>query len=195
MLVEKGRIDEAIDYGQQDLHAADNALTLARALREHDRPQAALEIAQHGLSLDGNGKADLAEWLRDRAAGSDEPKVALEAAVAAFEAAPIFAAYQATEELAGDDWPAVRGEILGSLASRDTTKRSVQRHVEIFLYAERYDEVIAIADRFSDDMVVESVADAVFEERRSGRSTPAKHRPNRPSRKGNYSSIDMPWAG
>ena len=61
MLVEESRIDEAIEYGQQNLHAPDNALTLARALREHDRPQAALEIAQYGLSLDGNGRADLAE--------------------------------------------------------------------------------------------------------------------------------------
>ena len=165
LLVEEGRIDEAIEYGQQNLHAPDNALTLARALREHGRPQAALEIAQYGLSLDGNGKADLAEWLRDRAASLDEPEVALEAAVAAFEAAPTLAAYQATKELASEDWPAVREEMLESLANRDTSKRNAQRHVEIFLYAERYDEAIAIADRFSDDMVVEPVADAVFEER------------------------------
>ncbi|MGB9985721.1 SWIM zinc finger family protein [Salarchaeum japonicum] len=165
MLIEEGRIDEAIEYGQQNLHAPDNALTLARVLREYDRPQAALGIAQHGLSLDDNGKADLAEWLRDRAGDLDEPEVALEAAVTAFEAAPTLAAYQATEELAGEDWPAVREEILGSLANRDTTKRNAQRHVEIFLYAERYDEAIAIADRFSDDIVVEPVADAVFEER------------------------------
>lgn len=101
-LVEEGRIDEAIEYGRHNLYSPDEALTLAKALRDHDRPQAALEIAQHGLTLEGNGKAELAEWLRDRAASLGEPEVALEAAIAAFEASPTLAAYQAAEELAGE---------------------------------------------------------------------------------------------
>jgi uncharacterized Zn finger protein len=165
MLVAEGRIDEAIEYGQKNLHSPDDSLTLAKTLRTHDRPQAALEIAQHGLTLDGTGKAELADWLRDRASSMDEHDAALEAAVAAFEAAPTLAAYQATEELAGENWPAVREELLEALADRDTTQRSAQRHVEIFLYAEQYDEAITIADRFPDYTVVEPVADAVFEER------------------------------
>jgi uncharacterized Zn finger protein len=165
MLVADDRIDEVIEYGQQNLHSPDDALMLARALRNHDRPQAALEIAQHGVTLDGSGKAELAEWLRDRASSMDDHDISLEAAAAAFEAAPTLAAYQATEELAVEDWPAVREELLETLADRDTTQRSAHRHVEILLYAERYDEAIAIADRFSDDRVVEPVADTVFEER------------------------------
>ncbi|QIO24186.1 SWIM zinc finger domain-containing protein [Haloarcula sp. JP-L23] len=165
MLVAEGRIDEAIEYGQQNLHSPADSLTLAKTLRSHDRPQAALEIAQHGLTLDGSGKAALAEWLRDRASSMDEPEVALEAAIAAFKASPTLVAYQATEELASEDWPAVREELLEALANRDTTQRSAQRHIEIFLYAERYDEAIAIADRFSDYKVVELVADAVWNER------------------------------
>ena len=165
MLVAEGRIDEAIEYGQQNLHSPDDSLTLAKTLRSHDRPQAALEIAQYGLTLDGSGKAELAEWLRDRASSMGEPEVALEAAVAAFKASPTLVAYQATEELADEGWPAVREELLEALANRDTTQQSAQRHVEIFLYAEQYDEAIAIADRFSDYTVVEPVADAVYEER------------------------------
>jgi uncharacterized Zn finger protein len=94
-----------------------------------------------------------------------EPEVALEASIAAFKASPTLVSYQATEELADEDWPAVREELLEALADRDTTQRSAQRHVEIFLYAERYDEAIAIADRFSDYTVVEPVADAVWNER------------------------------
>ena len=163
MLVSEDRIDEAIEYGQQSLHSPDDSLTLAKTLRSHDRPQSALEIAQHGLTLDDSGTAALAEWLRDRASSMDEHDVALEASVAAFEATPTLAAYQATEELAVEDWPAVREELLETLANRDTTQRSAHRHVEIFLYAERYDEAIAIADRFSDDTVVKSVADDVYE--------------------------------
>lgn len=165
MLVAEGRIDEAVEYGQQNLRSPDDSLTLAKTLRNHDRPQAAKEMAKHGLTLDGSGKAELAEWLRDRASSMDEHDVALEAAVAAFEAAPTLAAYQATEELAGEDWPAVREDLLEALWDRDTTQRSAQRHVEIFLYAERYDDAIAITDRFSDYKVVEPVADAVWDER------------------------------
>ena len=74
------------------------------------------------------------------------------------------AAYQAAEELAGEDWPDIREELLASLAERDTTQRVARRHVEIFLYADRYDEAVAIADRFSDYKVVEPVAEAVWQD-------------------------------
>lgn len=90
--------------------------------------------------------------------------VALEAAVAVFKASPTLAAYQATEELAGGDWPTVREQLLASLVDRDTSQRVAQRHVEIFLYTERYDKAITIADRVSDDKVVEPIVEAVWEE-------------------------------
>lgn len=165
MLVEEGRIDEAIEYGRRNLYSPDEALTLAKALREHDRSEVSLEIAQHGLSLDdSSGQAELAEWLRDQAASLGESEVALEAAIAAFDASPTLAAYQAAEELAVEEWPAVREELLESLAGRDTRQRTARQHVEIFLYAEQYEEAIAIADRFSDYTVVEPVVEAVWEE-------------------------------
>jgi len=165
MLVEEGRIDEAIEYGRRNLYSPDEARTLAKALLEHDRSEAALEIAQHGVALDdSSGQAELAEWLRDRATSMGESEIALEAAIAAFDASPTLAAYQATEELAGEEWPTVREELLASLADRTTRQRTARRHVEIFLYAERYEEAIAIADRFSDYKVVEPVVEAVWEE-------------------------------
>jgi len=164
-LVEEGRVDEAIEYGRRNLYAPDEALALAKVLRKHDRPEAALEIAQHGLRLDdSSGQAELAEWLRDRASSMGESDIALEAAIAAFDASPTLAAYQAAEELAGEGWPDVREEVLESLAARNTRQRVARRHVEIFLYADRYDEAIAIADRFSDYKVVEPVVEAVWEE-------------------------------
>jgi uncharacterized Zn finger protein len=165
MLVEEGRIDEAIEYGRRNLYTPDEALTLAKGLREHDRPEATLEIAQHGLTLgDSSGQAELAEWLRDRANSMGESEIALEAAIAAFDASPTLAAYQATEETAGEEWPTVREELLESLTDRNTRQRTARQHVEIFLYAERYDEAIAIADRLSDYKVVEPVVETVWEE-------------------------------
>jgi len=164
MLVAEGRIDEAIEYGQHNLYSPDDALTLTKVLREHNRPRAALEIAQHGLTLDGTGKAKLAEWLRAWANSMGERDIALEAAVVAFNASPSLAAYQATEELAGEDWPTVREELLQTLVGRDTTQRVARQHVEVFLAAEQYDEAISIADRVPDATVVELVADAVWDE-------------------------------
>jgi len=120
-LVVEGRIDEAIEYGRDNLYSPDEALTLAKALRDHDQPQAALDIAQHGLTLEGSEKAELAEWLRERASSLDEHDIALEGAVAAFEASPTLANYQVTEELAGKDWPDVREKLLTSLSNRETT--------------------------------------------------------------------------
>jgi uncharacterized Zn finger protein len=116
------------------------------------------------LTLDGSGKAELAEWLRDRAASLDELEMALEAAIAAFEASPTLAAYQATEELAGEEWSTIHEELLMSLRNTDTTQRIARRHVEIFLYAEQYEEAIDIADRFSDYKVVDPVVEEVWEE-------------------------------
>ncbi|WP_254533512.1 SWIM zinc finger family protein [Natrinema gelatinilyticum] len=164
MLVVDGRIDEAIEYGQHNLRSPNETLTLAKTLRKHDQPEAALEIAQHGLILDGSGKAELAEWLRDRASSMGEQDIALEAAVAAFKASPSLVAYQATEELAGDDWNAVREQLLDALVDRDTNQQVAQQHVDILLYAGRYDEAIAIADHFSDYKVVKPVVEAVWDE-------------------------------
>jgi uncharacterized Zn finger protein len=165
MLVKDGRVDEAIEYGRTNLASPDDVLTLAKTLREHGRPRAALDVARHGVSLEGNGNAELAEWLRNHASQIDDFELALEAAVAAFDASPTLAAYQAAEKLAGEDWPDVREELLASLADIDTTARTARRHADILLYAERYDEAIAIADRFSDSEVVKPVVEAAFEER------------------------------
>jgi uncharacterized Zn finger protein len=116
-------------------------------------------------SLNGANTAELAEWLRNRASSMGEQDVALEAAVITFTASPSLPAYQAAENLAGEDWPTVRKELLESLADRDTNQRTARRHIEIFVYAERYGEAIDIADRFSDYKTVEPVVEAVWADR------------------------------
>ncbi len=164
MLIKEGRIDEAIEYGRSNVASPSEALTLAKTLRERDRSQAALEIAHLGLSFDGPKKAELAGWLRDRAKSMDESEIALEAAIAAFKTDPTLLAYHATEEFAGDEWPEIRDELLSYVANREASARTAREHVEIFLEADRYEEAIAIAERFPDDTVVEPVTEAVFED-------------------------------
>ena len=87
MLVRLGRVPEAVDYGLQYLGTTEEALALAKALREREALQAALQIAEHGLTLEGT-KVSLATWMADLALGMGETERALEAALIAFRGAP-----------------------------------------------------------------------------------------------------------
>jgi uncharacterized Zn finger protein len=53
MLVRLGHVSEAVDYGLQYLGTTEEALALAKTLREREALQAALQIAEHGLTLEG----------------------------------------------------------------------------------------------------------------------------------------------
>jgi hypothetical protein len=79
LLVRLGRVAEAVAYGRENLATTDEALTLAQVLRERQEPQCALEIAEHGLGLQG-AKAMLATWAAELAAALGETKRALAAA-------------------------------------------------------------------------------------------------------------------
>jgi hypothetical protein len=83
MLVRLGRVEEAFSYGRQYLATTDEALALAKALYEHGEVEQSLQIAEHGLSLEGR-KASLAKWLRDQAWSMGEKTRALPAAEVAF---------------------------------------------------------------------------------------------------------------
>src|SRR5215510_14452498 len=107
MLVHLGRVPEAVDYGLQYLGTTEEALALAKALREREALQAALQIAEHGLTLEGV-KVPLATWMADLALGMGETRSALEAALIAFRGAPELAAYQRAQELAGERWSVLR---------------------------------------------------------------------------------------
>jgi uncharacterized Zn finger protein len=131
MLVRLGRVPEAVDYGLQYLGTTAEALALAKALREREALQAALQIAEHGLTLEGT-KVPLATWMADLALGMGETERALEAALIAFRGAPELAAYQRVQELAEERWPELRTELLAHL--RQGRAYVPQGAIEIFLY-------------------------------------------------------------
>ncbi|MFC1717619.1 SWIM zinc finger domain-containing protein, partial [Candidatus Poribacteria bacterium] len=64
MLVQLGRVQEAVDYGMEYMGLTDEALTLAKALHDRGETELALEVAEHGLKLGGE-YSELARWLRD----------------------------------------------------------------------------------------------------------------------------------
>ena len=102
MLVHTGEIEQAVDTAIESLSRPRSLLEVAQKLRENDHPAAALEVAEHGLTVDGYHRDELAEWLRDRAASMDEADLALRAAIIAFEESPSVSTYLAVEELAND---------------------------------------------------------------------------------------------
>ena len=63
MLLRLGRVQEAVDFGLAHLTTADEALALAGALQARGKPQDAVWIARHGMSVQGP-KCALATWLR-----------------------------------------------------------------------------------------------------------------------------------
>jgi uncharacterized Zn finger protein len=160
MLVKLGRVQEAVEYAMQYLATTDEALTLAQALREHDRRVEALRIAEHGLTLHGDTWT-LARWLRDYAAGAGQPALALQAALAAFARSLSLEDYQAAQALAGDDWPSVKSELLALLADADYAHRKV----DIYLYEGMVDEAIQAidGDPYPSYYTVEPVVDAAWQ--------------------------------
>lgn len=165
MLVQEGRIEEAVDYAIERFSASDAALELARTLRAHNETQAAMQVAEHGLALDGYRKETLAAWLRDRAASAGDHELALKAAITAFEASPSVSAFEAVEELAGNDWNTIKADLLEFLRTEQPSGTSAARVVEVFLAEGEYDDAIELADRTERTSVIEPVVDAVIEER------------------------------
>nr|WP_241430267.1 SWIM zinc finger family protein [Halococcus salifodinae] len=165
MLVQEGRTEEAVDYTIERLSTPGAVLEVATTLRAHDQTQAALRVAQHGLTLEGFRKDTLAEWLRDRAASAGDCELALKAAVTAFEASPSLSAYQAVEEIAADDWEGIQSNLLEFLRTQNPRGNTAARSVEVFLHEEQYDEAIELADSTSQTSVIEPVVEAVIEER------------------------------
>ncbi|MBI4493449.1 MAG: SWIM zinc finger domain-containing protein [Chloroflexi bacterium] len=159
MLVRLGRAAEAVEYGLRHLATAAQALSLARALQEQGNSERALQVAQHGLSLEGR-KAELAAWLRDLAAGMGKREQALAAARVAFGEEQSLASYVKVQELAGEQWTALRPELLELL--RQTKGYYPQGPVEVFLHEGLIEDAIAAVAGGATHTLVERVVDAAI---------------------------------
>ncbi len=140
----------------------EEALALAKALRERAELDATLRIAERGLSLEGR-KAELAVWLRDLASVAGRPELALAAAEVAFREAPSLAAYERARELAGGQWPQLRDDLLDHL--RRARGFYPEGAVEVFLHEGLIDDAIALADGSYSHGLIERVAEAAISAR------------------------------
>jgi uncharacterized Zn finger protein len=157
MLVRLGRVQEAVKYGLQYLRTPEEALTLAKALRERKEFQSALQIAKHGLALEGP-KVALAAWLCELAVGMGETEQALAAATIAFRDSPTLTAYLQVKELAGERWPEIRTNLHADMAKTG----DVRNRIEIYLHEGMVNEAIQAVDasEYVGHDVLEAVVDA-----------------------------------
>ncbi|HYB01400.1 MAG TPA: hypothetical protein VED37_14370 [Ktedonobacteraceae bacterium] len=160
MLVRLGRVEEAISYGRKYLATPDEALTLAKALYEHGEREQSLQIAEHGLRLEGR-KALLAKWLRDTALLMGEKARALPAAEVAYHDEISLENYQWVAEIAGERWPERRTELLDYTRSKITSYP--KGHIDVFLHEGLIDDAIAALDPYASHTLVEQVVDAALQ--------------------------------
>lgn len=122
MLVKLGRIDEAGDHARKWFRSGEDTLQLGRLLKEAGYGDAALDLAEWGVSLDAEGNrfsgaASLARWLRDNAGLVGRKDLAVLAARRAFEESLSLEDFEVAATLAGPDWIELRAGLLTSLAA------------------------------------------------------------------------------
>jgi uncharacterized Zn finger protein len=152
---------EAEKYAKKHLNSAEEALQVARRLRESRLVAEAIEIGEHGLALNGS-KTGLGEWLGSAEEAQGRTKQALTAWLAAFGEHPSLETYKTIMRLAGPDWGRFRPEVMAKL------RKSYDKQVwaEVFLLEEEWDEAIKVAEgRDVWYPVVEIVADTVMQHR------------------------------
>ncbi len=163
MLVRLGRVEEAVERGLQAFHTPIQCLNLAKALRQQGKIDASLQVAEHGLSLQGLYKGTLATWLRDLAEGSGKTELALRAAVAAFRSSPSLIAYQRVQALSGERWPELKTQLLAYL--REGPQMYDSGSVDVFLHEGLVDDAIAAVEQGASYDTLERVVDAAIEHR------------------------------
>lgn len=145
MLVHLNRIPEAVAYGQKHLSTVEDALAFAQSLQEAGETALALEIAELGLSFQGFHLYQLANWLRDLAAQEGRSLLAFRAAIVAFKEQPALDDYLLVSELAAENWPTIRLDLLEYLAQFEKWGAASDK-VDIYLHEEMVSEAMKIVD-------------------------------------------------
>ena len=157
--IEVGDFDQAVEVAWKTLTKAEDALQVAKRLRDAGRLEDALRLAEKGLGLEGS-KRDLGAWLGAVEESQGRSKQAIQAYQAAFTSLPLLEIYQTLKKLSGKDWETLKPALM-SIFEGD---RFAEELVDIFLFEEEWDAAITVANRVGDWKynLVEKVADGVI---------------------------------
>lgn len=162
MLVRQGQITEALSYGYQHLVTAEDALAVAQELFAYGERSHSLQMAEHGLTLEGN-RVSLAIWLRDHSWSMGEQRLALKAGEIAFREEPSLQQYLQMAEMAGTQWPEQRSGLLDAARQAPWTA-DPQGVIRIFLHEHLFDDALTILKSTTHYTLVAEVVDAALEE-------------------------------
>lgn len=144
MLIRLNRSDQAFAEAREYLTWPSDVHTIARTLVEQGEVEKGLELAAHGLTLESpQGRATLAEWLRDEAQARGRADPALRAAWQALRDHITLENYRWLEKQTGEEWPTRRPEALQIVASSQYPAEVV----DIYLHEKMYRQAMELADR------------------------------------------------
>lgn len=141
-LAELGKLDEAMAAAREGMTTAEEALSLAKTLREQNHPVEALTIARAGLPLLGRCRYDLASWASELAEGLGDRETALNASIIACQLQPSLAEYQRVRHFAGDQWGEFQPDLLDTLRQSQEWQAQ-EAKVDIFLSENLIEDAIA----------------------------------------------------
>lgn len=133
-LAELGRVDEVVAHVAQhalrsDSPFADGYLHLAQFLEQQGHVEAAYQIGLQGISRTGK-KPLLATWVAEQAEKLGELKSAQHAWHTAFTASPSLGAYQQLKRLSGEDWSALRSQLIAHAEGQGSTDVLIEIAIE-----------------------------------------------------------------
>ena len=162
MAVRQGQIAEAIAYGQDHLTTAKDTFAFAQALFAANEHAQSLQIARHGLTLEGDS-TPLAVWLRDHAWSMGEQMIALEAGEVAFRGEPTLEHYQRVALIAGNRWIDYRAKFLEQARHAPFTANP-RSLIRLFLHEHLFEDAIGVLKTNNNHILVAQIVDAALEE-------------------------------
>lgn len=143
--IELGRVETGFDTARKTLTRSDDALVVAKTLRDVGKLDEAIEIAWIGMELQGR-KNVLGVWLGQVEEAQGRKEHAIRTYREAFISLPSFGLYKILKKLSGDDWEAIRPDLMDNL-NEDAHSKTL---AEIFLDEKQWDAAIALVDRVGD---------------------------------------------
>jgi uncharacterized Zn finger protein len=157
--IEAGEFEKAKEVAWKTITQAGDALVIAKSLRDAGYLPDALNLAEKGLTLDGN-KYNLGIWLGSIEETQGQIDKAIKAYQAAFTSLPSLELYGVLKKLSGTNWGNLRSVLMQVLQASP----HVDVLADVYLSEEEWDKAIGIADKAGewDYSLIEKVADAVF---------------------------------
>ena len=157
--IEVGAVENALEISMKSFTQVDDALTVAKALRDAGHLSEALLLAEKGLHLEGS-KNILGAWLGPIEETQSRKEQAIQAYLAAFKSLPSLDLYNTLKRLSGSDWDELKLDLLQTLAATQYS----QVLADVYLSEEAWDQAIRITDQAGEwnYTLIEKVADAVL---------------------------------